>query len=384
MLQFKLAIKNLIAAGLRTWLSVSILAASYLIIVVYNGVLNGWNEQAVHDSIHWEFGHGQLRHEDYDPFDPFSIQASHGVNPVENPEAVPVLVRQASVYPNGRMLSILLKGIPANQQLLELPTKMLASDGSNALRVVIGRRMAKTLNLGIGDKMLMRWRDKNGAFDAQEITIADVFKTDVPSVDEGNIWVSMENMHRMTELQGHATYVVVPEGFEPEMTAGWELHTLDQLLIPLREMLAVERATSAMIYLMLLGLAMLAIFDTQVLSIFRRQKEIGTYIALGMTRWQVVRLFTFEGSANSLLGAAIGAVIGTPLCIYLASNGIQLYDASQNMGVTISETIFPVFGVGLIVTTLVLVFMASLIVSFLPARKIARMDPTLALKGKVK
>ena len=32
-------------------------------------------------------------------------------------------------------------------------------------------------------------------------------------------------------------------------------------------------------YGLLLNIALLAIFDTQVLSIFRRQKEIGTYIA---------------------------------------------------------------------------------------------------------
>ena len=47
---------------------------------------------------------------------------------------------------------------------------------------------------------------------------------------------------------------------------------------------------------------MLAIFDTQVLSIFRRQKEIGTYVALGMTRKQVVALFTVEGAMHSVLG----------------------------------------------------------------------------------
>jgi predicted lysophospholipase L1 biosynthesis ABC-type transport system permease subunit len=54
---------------------------------------------------------------------------------------------------------------------------------------------------------------------------------------------------------------------------------------------------------------MLAIFDTQVLSVFRRQKEIGTYIALGYTRKEVVTLFTVEGSMHAVLAALLAGSI---------------------------------------------------------------------------
>jgi ABC-type lipoprotein release transport system permease subunit len=40
---------------------------------------------------------------------------------------------------------------------------------------------------------------------------------------------------------------------------------------------------------------MIAIFDTQVLSLFKRRKEIGTLSALGMTQQQIIGLFTVEG-----------------------------------------------------------------------------------------
>ena len=52
---------------------------------------------------------------------------------------------------------------------------------------------------------------------------------------------------------------------------------------------------------------MLAIFDTQILSIFRRQKEIGTYVALGYTRREVVGLFTVEGTMHAVLAAIADA-----------------------------------------------------------------------------
>ena len=131
----------------------------------------------------------------------------------------------------------------------------------------------------------------------------------------------------------------------------------------------------------MLIIALLAIFDTQVLSIFRRQKEIGTYIALGLTRSQVVGLFTVEGGAHSILAALLGAAYGIPLFMYLNSIGITF--GAPDMGITIAETIYPYYSLGLIITTLILVVLSATIVSYFPARKISKMKPTDALRGKL-
>ena len=56
---------------------------------------------------------------------------------------------------------------------------------------------------------------------------------------------------------------------------------------------------------------------------------------------------------------------------------------AQDMGVAISDRIFPVFGVQLVLGTVLLVVIAATIVSFLPARKIARMNAVEALKRKL-
>lgn len=384
MLIFKLALKNLIAAGLRTWLSVSVMAFAYILIIFYNGMLDGWNDQAKTDSIAWEFGHGQLWQKDYDPYDPFTLQDAHSKVPEEiSKEAVPILIRQASIYPQGRLVSVMLKGIPRNQDLLDLPTQDIPKSEDGSLPVIIGTQMARTAKLETGDKVLMRWRDKNGTFDALEITVAGIFKTNVPAVDAGTIWISMEDMSRITGFENEATYLVLPEAYDHQNLAGWELKTLESLLEPIDKIIASKKVSGYVIYVILLGLALLAIFDTQVLSIFRRQKEIGTYVALGMTRWRVVRMFTIEGAATSILAAGVGAVVGAPLFIYFANEGISLGMNTQSMGITIAERMMPTYGIGLIVGTIVLVVFASTIVSFWPSKKIANMDPTLALKGKI-
>jgi putative ABC transport system permease protein len=137
------------------------------------------------------------------------------------------------------------------------------------------------------------------------------------------------------------------------------------------------------LYGVLLLLAMLAIFDTQVLSIFRRQKEIGTYIALGYTRKEVVGLFTVEGSMYAVLAALVSAVYGLPFLAWQAKAGWTMpVDVSQ-FGMSIAQTLYPVYSLGLIVTTVLLVTITTAIVSYIPARKIAKMNPTEALRGKL-
>ena len=128
---------------------------------------------------------------------------------------------------------------------------------------------------------------------------------------------------------------------------------------------------------------MLAIFDTQVLSIFRRQKEIGTQIALGMTRGQVIKLFTLEGSMHSILAAGVAAIYGIPLLSLQAKYGIAMPENTDDYGMAIAEKIFPVYSIGLIITTTIVIFITATIVSFIPARKISRMKPTDAIRGKI-
>ena len=133
---------------------------------------------------------------------------------------------------------------------------------------------------------------------------------------------------------------------------------------------------------LLLIIALIAIFDTQVLSIFRRQKEIGTYIALGMTRPQVVGIFTVEGGAHSILATLLGAAYGIPLFLLLDKVGIPM-KAAQATDLPVAENIFPYYSIGLIIITIILVVISATIVSYLPARKISKMKPTDALKGKL-
>jgi ABC-type lipoprotein release transport system permease subunit len=55
----------------------------------------------------------------------------------------------------------------------------------------------------------------------------------------------------------------------------------------------------------------------------------------------------------------------------------------DSYGFAIGEKIFPIYSIGLVAATTLIVLVITTIVSYLPTRKIARLKPTDALRGRV-
>ena len=385
----KLALRNLLGAGLRTWLNVIALSFSFVAIIFLQGLYNGMADQMEKETLDAQYAGGQYWQSNYDPYDPLTLEDAHGKLPVEfqqlvtENKAVPILIRQASIYPNNRFQNVLLKGIAPGQTILSIPTSVLITD-EETIPALIGSRMAKSTGLKIGDYVTVRWRDANGTFDANEIKIVEVMKTVVSDIDNGQLWIPIETMRNMTAMPDEATIVILEKGSQfSDKVANWNHKDLEFLMQDIRALFLSKSIGGSIFYIVLLLLAMLAIFDTQILSIFRRRKEMGTLMALGMTRSKLIQLFTLEGAMHAVLAAIVAAVYGIPLLLYVASTGYGLPEATDSFGFALGNRIFPTFTVGLIIGTTLLVLIVTTIVSYLPTRKIAKLKPTDALRGKL-
>jgi len=389
MMLLKLAVKNLVGAGLRTWLNVFVLSLSFVLIIFTQGLIQGMNKQAEEAMIASEVGGGHLQHPAYDPYDPLSLSDAHGPIPAPlaalaaSGKAAAVLVAQGTIYPEGRLYTVLIKGIDPGQSVLNIPTSFLAAPSdSTEIPVLIGSRMAKTTGLKKGDTFTLQWRDARGTFDALDATVVEVFSTSVQTVDGGQIWVPLARLRAMTGLEGEATFVVLAPGTPVPRAGDWVLRSRDDFLADLHALVKTKTVGSTIVYVIFLALAMLAIFDTQVLSIFRRRREMGTLMALGFTRGRVIGLFTLEGMLNGVLGALVAAVYGIPLLTWIARTGWAMPAGVDSYGFAIGERLFPSFGLGLVIGTTLLVLLTTTVVSFLPTRRIARLKPTDALRGR--
>lgn len=391
MLTLKLALRNITHAGLRTWLNVFVLSFAFVLIIWLQGLYDGMMKQVVHDMKEIDVGGGQFWQRDYDPYDPLTLEDAHAPLSdelqalVDQKKAVPILIVPAAIYPAGRVQSVILKGINPDQQIISLPTKVLGGAADETvIPAVIGSRMAKSNKLGIGDFVTVRWRDANGVFDAAEIQIVAVFSTNVQTVDNGQLWVPLAKLWDMMQLEGEASIVTLKQGLKevPPGSPSWVYRDYDFLFAEINTLIETKKSGSSFMYVILMAMALLAVFDTQVLAIFRRRKEMGTLMALGMTRGRVIRLFTLEGSLHGLFAIILGAIYGIPFLAWQAKTGFAMPEVVEQGGFNMGTTLYPIYGAGLFISTGLLLFISVVIVSFLPTRRIAKLKPTDALRGR--
>ena len=390
---FKIAIKNLLGAKLRTWLNVFVTALSFFMIILFSAMYDGMREHAKQVTIDTEIAGGAYWHPEYDPLDPMTFEDAHSIIPrdlkllVDQKKAIAVLVSQASIYPNGRIMPVIMKGITPEQNIVNMPTQMLVGHEEVAIPVLIGRGMAKDANLQVGDAFTIRWLDAHRTYDADEGTVVHIMDPENFKLDMGHIWVPVKKAQTMLAMEEEATYVTYSEGVSVVKNKNdWIPRDVKYLIRDMEALIKADEPNAAIMYIVLLCFAAMGIFNAQVLSIFRRGKEIGTLMALGMTRTWVVGLFTLEGGLNAFLAAIMTVILFGPLLWYFGTNGIWLgVDYSDGaMGLIVEKYLIPVYSVGLVATTTIIVSIIVLIVSYLPSRRIARMKPTDALRGKVR
>jgi len=387
---FKIALKNLLGARLRTFLNVLVTAFSFFLILFISAMYDGMLQHAKQVTMDTEIAGGAYWHPEYDPLDPMTFEDAHSVPPVsvqalvDEKKAFPVLVSQASIYPGGRIMPTIMKGIPPAQNIVNIPTDALFGHEDVDIPVLIGKGMASESKLEVGDAFTIRWLDADLTYDANEGTVVHIMDTENFKLDMGHIWIPLNKAQSMLAMEGEATYVTYEKGVPPVQDKGdWIPRDINYLVQDMEAIIEADKPGAQIMYLILLALAAMGIFNAQVLSIFRRGREIGTLMAIGMTRPRVVGLFTLEGGLNAVLSAVVTLIVFGPILWYFGVYGIPLPIDYSEMGLIMAKRLIPVYTVGLVISTTILVSIIVLIVSYIPSRRIAKMKPTNALRGKV-
>lgn len=390
---FKLAFKNILGNGWRSLINVIILSIVLTGMIWMQGIYDGWGRAARRQMQDWEFGAGHYEHSSYDKYDSFSLDESYAAIPaamqdlIAQNQVVPLLFSNAVIYPQGRFTPIIIKGIPAMQTVLKIPSTLLSkrSDGDDYIPALIGKAMAKSVALDIGDTVTLRWKDQAGVYNAQDLEIVQIMDTPVPSIDNAQVWIDYAQLNQMKALQDNATMLILKNDIaRPKLAADWRFVSIDSSMEGLDAMIDAKRIGGYVIFILLLFLAMVAIFDTQILSIFKRRREIGTLMALGMSKGRIVGLFTLEGCLYMLSAAMFTAIFGMPLFLYFGLSGYKIPESMSGMGVAgTMEPIMCYYAPSMLLSTFVIVLGVTALASWIPARRISRMRATEALLSKV-
>ena len=114
-----------------------------------------------------------------------------------------------------------------------------------------------------------------------------------------------------------------------------------------------------------LGLALVGLYGLVSYAVSLRTREIGIRMAIGANRGAILRLVAGQGTRLSLVGSLVGVALSVPLFRLLSANMAGLGGLSPWTLVVV-----PVALMGVTVCA-----------CLIPARRAARVDPTIALRS---
>ena len=121
----------------------------------------------------------------------------------------------------------------------------------------------------------------------------------------------------------------------------------------------------------------LTISNTQTMSVLERTTEIGTSLAIGLKRTEILRLFLLEGVLIGVIGGVAGLLLGFALAHIISTVGIPM---PPPPGMTHGYTGQILVTTNLAVDGLLLAIFTTLLASVMPAWKASRMNVVDALR----
>ena len=128
---------------------------------------------------------------------------------------------------------------------------------------------------------------------------------------------------------------------------------------------------------MFLLAVLLGIVNVMLMSVLERVREIGTMLAVGMRRKNIIALFLLEGSLLGLVGGVLGALVGGAVTLWLHHRGILL----PSPGANADSIVRPFVPLMYLVRAVVLATVGAGLASLWPAWRASRLRPVEALSS---
>jgi ABC-type lipoprotein release transport system permease subunit len=275
-----------------------------------------------------------------------------------------------------------------------LPTtpRPQAHDGSAARPMVLGSKLARSLNVAPGDELVAVVQAMDGSLGSDLFTVSGVLKLAGDNIDRGaaivladdfrELFVSGDAVH---EIAFNSRGRVAPEDIVRSLaaaTADLDVRTWRKILPALSDMVGLFDA-SILIFALIFGLAAASgVLNTMLMSTFERIRELGVQKALGATPLRILGDVAAEAFLLAWLGTVAGVVLALPASFYLHSHGLDLsrfFSGFTAMGVAYDPVWYAKLGLHVFIEPVLVMWVVCLVASLWPAVKAARIEPVQAM-----
>ncbi|MFH0990770.1 MAG: FtsX-like permease family protein [bacterium] len=264
--------------------------------------------------------------------------------------------------------------------------------GEGGHEIVIGKRLAQTLNVGLGDRLVTMASTQDGRVGSEMFRVVGLYQSASLSFDNMNIFVPLATLQSMLRVQHQIAEVVivcrdvnlsevVKADLKSTLGDGFEVLSYRDLIPSLISQVELMDKMMSIFYL-LIGIAMMfGIINTLLMSVFERIHEFGVLKAIGMKNIILFRMIVLEAFLLGSIGAGIGALLGIGISSVLAKYGINFSAFSEGLAsYGAGAIIYPLINYLSVLVGVLVIIIVSILAAVYPAYKAMRMEPMTAIR----
>ncbi len=404
-LYFQQAWRNIWRHRRRTLIVVFAIGSSMAMMMMYDGLVAGFEQAIYGNAIRVLGGNIQVHAEGY------SAEAGRNpILPLPNDVAI-VTAAQAQPHVLAAVRRINTGGLVTNREgafavsivgiepekeaavnLIAQNVKdgrfLTSEDGDVAL---IGKGLAEEMNLAVGDRLTLAGQAAHAQMRQRTLTVVGIYDIGMPDIEKRSVYLSLAEAQDLYGLSGQSTEIAISlekigqepaviQGMTPGLT-GVEVRSWETTFPDLKAALQRKGGVMDIFSVIILGIAGIGILNMLLMAVYERTREIGLLGALGMRPRSITWLFLLEGAMMGLVGVAFGVALGLGLNFILSQVG---FDYSKFTSLTsytalITGRVYSTLGLEKIWQRVITVLVISVLASVYPAREAARSEPALAL-----
>jgi putative ABC transport system permease protein len=402
---FKLALRNVVRQKMHTAMTLGAIVFGVAGLVLAGGWVNDIFLQLGEALIHSQSGHAQLYKQGYFAAGSRSPEKYLIGNPDEVKERIRRIpgiedtmarINFSGLLNTGRSdLPIIGEGGEPDLEA-KLGTSVQFTEGrqltdKDAFGIVIGYGVAKSLKLKVGDRVTILANALEGALNSLDFEIVGIFQSFSADYDARAVRIPLDAAKELLGTKDANTIVVTLKNtadtdrltnlLKTEFSQqGLEVKTWIELNDFYEKTVELYRRQFGFLQLIILIMVLLSVTNSVNMSVFERVGEFGTMKALGNRGQYVFGLIVTESLILGCVGGLLGVCVGMVLALVISSIGIPMPPLpNANISYIARVQIIPIWIFGAFVVG----FIATVLASILPGRRVSRIDVVEALKHNI-